>query len=139
MFFWAFIYLLLKSYPWFLVSSFFISSYSLYTFVMLSFLICFLSLISSLAFLLLLSFYFVSFFSFFTFHFSFYILHFTLPVFLSFFCFFNLSIRFGRKHSNERMKLPTALAELLEDPNILKVGCNILNDRTKLFDDYDYD
>ena len=47
--------------------------------------------------------------------------------------------RFGRKQNNERIKLPTALAELLEDPNILKVGCNILNDRTKLIDDYDLD
>ena len=41
--------------------------------------------------------------------------------------------------NNERIKLPTALAELLEDPNMLKVGCNNLNDRTKLIDDYDLD
>ena len=48
-------------------------------------------------------------------------------------------MRFGRKQKNERIKLPTALVELLEDPNILKVGCNILNDRTKLIEDYDLD
>ena len=29
------------------------------------------------------------------------------------------------------------MKELLEDNNILKVGCNILNDRTKLLEDYD--
>ena len=39
----------------------------------------------------------------------------------------------------ERRNLPDVLRELLEDPNILKVGCNIFNDRTKLMADYNLD
>lgn len=45
--------------------------------------------------------------------------------------------RFGRKSNGERNKLPESLKELLEDSNIKKVGSNILNDRTKLLEDYD--
>jgi 3'-5' exonuclease len=84
--------------------------------------------------------YFIFHFSYFIFHFSFFIFHFSFFIFhFSFLCFSYLSVRFGFKHNNERIKLPTALSELLEDPNILKVGCNILNDRTKLIGDYDLD
>jgi hypothetical protein len=45
--------------------------------------------------------------------------------------------RFGRKVNGERNKLPESLKELLEDTNIKKVGSNILNDRTKLLEDYE--
>ena len=41
--------------------------------------------------------------------------------------------------NGERKKLPDSLRELLEDPNVLKVGCNIMNDRTKLIQDYELD
>ena len=49
----------------------------------------------------------------------------------------SFSNRFGRRIDGERNQLPESLKDLLEDPNIIKVGCNILNDRTKLMEDYE--
>jgi hypothetical protein len=70
-----------------------------------------------------------------------------VPLFLSLFlclivCLFIhcLScIRFIKPQKGERKCLPDMVKELLEDPNILKVSCSILNDRTKLMADYNLD